>query len=98
MASANMGFFFSSRRRHTRFSRDWSSECALPIFLEVDVLPDIQLGPVRDWKHADALALVLARVVQAPEFGPLHLRVPAMLRRPEREDALLRTRDRKSVV
>src|SRR5690606_40612892 len=25
-------FFFSSRRRHTRFSRDWSSDCALPIF------------------------------------------------------------------
>src|SRR2546422_4331697 len=24
-------FFFSSRRRHTRCSRDWSSECALPI-------------------------------------------------------------------
>src|SRR5687768_16951558 len=26
-------FFFSSRRRHTRCSRDWSSECALPISL-----------------------------------------------------------------
>src|SRR5207302_2834343 len=26
-------FFFSSRRRHTRFSRDWSSDCALPIYL-----------------------------------------------------------------
>src|SRR3712207_8839815 len=25
-------FFFSSRRRHTRYWRDWSSECALPIF------------------------------------------------------------------
>src|SRR6478736_962605 len=25
-------FFFSSRRRHTRFDCDWSSECALPIF------------------------------------------------------------------
>src|SRR5690554_7309658 len=25
-------FFFSSRRRHTRCGRDWSSECALPIF------------------------------------------------------------------
>src|SRR6266576_2126684 len=25
-------FFFSSRRRHTRSLRDWSSECALPIF------------------------------------------------------------------
>src|SRR2546430_899371 len=24
-------FFFSSRRRHTRFDCDWSSECALPI-------------------------------------------------------------------
>src|SRR5687768_17749339 len=24
--------FFSSRRRHTRCSRDWSSECALPIY------------------------------------------------------------------
>src|SRR2546430_13537637 len=25
------GFFFSSRRRHTIFDCDWSSECALPI-------------------------------------------------------------------
>src|SRR5436309_6469042 len=25
-------FFFSTRRRHTRFSRDWSSDGALPIF------------------------------------------------------------------
>src|SRR5215475_7952342 len=24
-------FFFSSRRRHTRFSRDWIQTCALPI-------------------------------------------------------------------
>src|SRR3712207_5459221 len=26
-------FFFSSRRRHTRYWRDWSSDCALPIFV-----------------------------------------------------------------
>src|SRR5687768_18600330 len=26
-----VAFFFSSRRRHTRCSRDWSSDCALPI-------------------------------------------------------------------
>src|SRR5699024_12075397 len=25
-------FFFSSRRRHTRSKRDWSSDCALPIW------------------------------------------------------------------
>src|SRR5690625_3111518 len=28
-----LSFFFSSRRRHTRWPRDWSSECALPISL-----------------------------------------------------------------
>src|SRR5690606_40450380 len=26
-------FFFSSRRRHTRFSRDWSSDVCFPILL-----------------------------------------------------------------
>src|SRR5690606_40696711 len=26
-------FFFSSRRRHTRFSRDWIQTCALPIYI-----------------------------------------------------------------
>src|SRR5690606_40714942 len=26
-------FFFSSRRRHTRFSRDWSSDVSLPIYV-----------------------------------------------------------------
>src|SRR3712207_8076476 len=26
-------FFFSSRRRHTRYWRDWSSDCALPILV-----------------------------------------------------------------
>src|SRR5439155_19049601 len=25
-------FFFSSRRRHTRWPRDWSQTCALPIY------------------------------------------------------------------
>src|SRR6266853_2753363 len=27
-------FFFSSRRRHTRFDCDWSSDVCLPIFLD----------------------------------------------------------------
>src|SRR5690606_40200881 len=30
---SSLCFFFSSRRRHTRFSRDWSSDVALPILL-----------------------------------------------------------------
>src|SRR5256886_9443236 len=48
-------FFFSSRRRHTRFDCDWSSECALPIFAAVsDVAhPDWRasaLGVYRPWR------------------------------------------------
>src|SRR5260370_19824845 len=33
-------FFFSSRRRHTRFKCDWSSTCALPI-LSFERLTDV---------------------------------------------------------
>src|SRR5690606_40172631 len=35
-----LDFFFSSRRRHTRFSRDWSQTCALPILLIAYLLID----------------------------------------------------------
>src|SRR3989449_3108885 len=38
-------FFFSSRRRHTRCSRDWVQTCALPILdYSVDVVGDIVVG------------------------------------------------------
>ena len=57
---------------------------------EMDVLPDIELGPVRDRKDADAFALGLVRVVEVPQFGALLLRVPAVIATPEAEDALLR--------
>src|SRR5699024_12132980 len=30
-------FFFSSRRRHTRSKRDWSSDVALPIYFKLTV-------------------------------------------------------------
>jgi hypothetical protein len=44
-----------------------------------DVLPDVELGPVGEREDADALALVLAGIVEVPQLGPLVLRVPAML-------------------
>ena len=47
--------------------------------LEVDVLPDVELGPVRQREDADALALGFARVVERPQLGALVLRVPAVL-------------------
>src|SRR5579859_2373947 len=58
--------------------------------LAMDVLPDIELRPVRDGKHADTLALGLLGVVQMPELGALILGVPAVTRRTEREHPLLR--------
>src|SRR6185312_15198177 len=33
-------FFVSSRRRHTRSDRDWSSTCALPIFTSFRLMMD----------------------------------------------------------
>src|SRR5699024_12205712 len=52
-------FFFSSRRRHTRSKRDWSSDvcssdlwtCPIPVFLEplddhdIDMLVDVRAHP-----------------------------------------------------
>ena len=56
----------------------------------MDVLPDVELGPVRDRKNTDALPLGLSRVVKVPELRALVLRVPAVRCSPEREDPLLR--------
>ena len=59
------------------------------MFFEVDVLPDVQLGPVAQREGADALALVHLAVVQVPELRPLVLRVPLVQAVAEAVDALL---------
>ncbi len=58
----------------------------------MDVVPDVQLGPVGERKDADALALIEAAVVQVPEFGPLVLGVPLAEGVAEAVDALLGAR------
>ena len=55
-----------------------------------DVLPDVELGPVRDREDADLLALADAPVVEVPELGALSARVPLAEVVAEAEDALLR--------
>ena len=60
--------------------------------LEVDVLPDVELGPVREREDADALALVDLAVVEVPQLGPLVLRVPLVELVAEGVDALLGAR------
>src|SRR5438445_6503757 len=60
--------------------------------LALDVLPDVELGPVADREHAYVLALRNPRVVQAPQLWPLVLRVPLAELVAEREHALLGAR------
>src|SRR3954447_1017818 len=55
-----------------------------------DVLPHVELRPVRDREHANVLALADARVVEIPQLGTLRARVPLPEVVAEAEDALLR--------
>ena len=55
----------------------------------MDVLPDVQLGPVADREDPDALSTVDASVVDVPELRSLVLGIPAVEAIPEAEDALL---------
>src|SRR5438876_12352822 len=43
-------FFFSSRRRHTRWTGDWVQTCALPIFHEVFVFESDALALESDFQ------------------------------------------------
>src|SRR6266478_8429395 len=45
-------FFFSSRRRHTRFDCDWSSDVCSSDLVEVDVEPDGREADRRVLGHA----------------------------------------------
>ena len=57
-----------------------------------DVGPDVELGPVRQREHADALAREDPAVVEVPDLGPLVLGVPLAELVAEREHALLGAR------
>src|SRR5690625_5720638 len=68
-------FFFSSRGRHTRWPRDWSSTCALPISPAVgelglveDILCDRAFEPRRRTDAAPLAALGdLAHLAPGPD-------------------------------
>src|SRR5690606_40404186 len=56
-------FFFSSRRRHTRFSRDWSSNVCSSDLLDItrEAKKTGQKKRLRTLKDLDRAALLLAR-------------------------------------
>src|SRR5690606_39461244 len=69
-------FFFSSRRRHTRFSRDWSSDvcssdlCVLPV-LSLKALGLAQSGESRERARAHALWYTAGVLVAFAAVGAL---------------------------
>src|SRR5206468_6878386 len=60
--------------------------------LGVDVMPDVELGPVREREDAHALAGIEAAVEQPPQFRPLPLGVPLAEWIAQREHPLLGAR------
>src|SRR5690606_40606368 len=53
-------FFFSSRRRHTRFSRDWSSDvCSSDLSLNLQQESFIMCGIVAYVGQQDALTIII---------------------------------------
>src|SRR5690606_39953787 len=64
-------FFFSSRRRHTRFSRDWSSDvCSSDLSLGDSA--DVDFGDLLDYlgsdPHTRAILLYIESVKHARKF------------------------------
>src|SRR3546814_13862132 len=57
--------------------------------LRINILPDVELGPIAEREDADSLAARLPGIVEVPQLRPLALGIPAMLGRSEAEDALL---------
>lgn len=54
---------------------------------ELDVLPDVEFGPVGEGEDAEAFAGVVAGVEESPEFGALVFGVPDLVAVAEGEDA-----------
>src|SRR5690606_39328067 len=51
-------FFFSSRRRHTRFSRDWSSDVCSSDLADADRLSDPEGAELLRWFEGGMLTLL----------------------------------------
>ena len=79
----------ASRRARTPRARARSRSTGSSMPSRGDVLPDVELGPVRQREDPDALARVDPAVVEVPQLGALVLRVPLAELVAEGEDPLL---------
>src|SRR5690606_40352040 len=73
-----LSFFFSSRRRHTRFSRDWSSDVCSSDLVGRDQL-DIAVGEGRVQQAMEDIGVVVGEVMV--HEGNAHTLTVALIRR-----------------
>src|SRR5207247_9713786 len=92
-------FFFSSRRRHTRSTRDWSSTCALPISLPRPVVepPPTGLGKAIALR-TDLPQVVVPTSYAGSEMTPILGETRDGLKTTQSSPKVLPETDRKSVV
>src|SRR5215210_2971204 len=76
-------FFFSSRRRHTRYIGDWSSDvCSSDLAdLGADLLVEAELGCVRPggWAGVGRVNVGLMQELRVPVHDPLRLAEPSWI-------------------
>src|SRR5260370_39855294 len=96
-----MFFFFSSRRRHTRFKCDWSSDvCSSDLFAFGDLVTDLdfhQILKVHHEQHADA-TLASHHEIHHLQFGELATNgteVVAYHEKPEKRFLVCRSEERR---
>src|SRR3712207_9155688 len=71
-------FFFSSRRRHTRYWRDWSSDvCSSDLSQAAGLFAAIEAATTGERGSADALAAA-AKTAKAPAFDGDRLRAEVL--------------------
>src|SRR5690606_31600189 len=63
-------FFFSSRRRHTRFSRDWSSDVCSSDLDARRQGDDVQIHPIKAWRRQSP-TMFLPHREQDGQFQPI---------------------------
>src|SRR5690606_40495681 len=69
--------FFSSRRRHTRFSRDWSSDvCSSDLYCDSGMIPWLIVLQVMCETGKSLSQLVGERMRLFPASGEINRRVP----------------------
>src|SRR5690606_40705866 len=84
-----LSFFFSSRRRHTRFSRDWSSDVCSSDLMLLEAARTLGASPLRAFFNVVLPALrnpVIATSIMVFVFALGSYLLPQILGRPKRSE------------